>query len=321
MLTRILATGFKGLDFDQPLGERNLIVGPNGSGKSARSQCALLALLGHVPGVGRRNQDILEAFGTDGKLCAGVEVGGKTLERRFSSNATGAVKQEYRINGRKADKDSFARALMETDPRILDLPVFLALSDQKKIDEIFKLFPPSGDVEKLETDIEDLADDINAKNRKVTEAEASISRLRRERSGLELPAGTQADIQGEIAKTEEQLSEARAGLESTKIEAAKEAAAAEATEKERVRAEAEAKTMPPPPPAAPEQHDTRGVPPSIPPYGVQNIIPDEPLAPLHDAEDSIRAIMAAMENAGCGACAAMLVAKREIKKFQQKKAA
>lgn len=151
MISKIFATDFKGRSFEQPLDRLAIILGPNGSGKSARSQALQLAVMGFIPGGAKTNPEILDAFGSADRLVVGFEAGGYRFERGFGRSGSGTVNQGFRVNGSRASKEFFAQALGQVGaPKVIDISAFLALSDQKKLDAIFDLFPPEGDPLKVQ---------------------------------------------------------------------------------------------------------------------------------------------------------------------------
>ncbi len=86
MIKRIFASGFKGMDFDQPLGQRSILVGKVGSGKSSRPLALALLVSGAMPntGIGRTNADIFDAVASGDAFTVGLETDdGKTLERIY----------------------------------------------------------------------------------------------------------------------------------------------------------------------------------------------------------------------------------------------
>jgi len=298
VISAITAHNFKGATFQAPLGGLTLVVGPNGAGKSARSQALQLAVLGYVPGVGKRNGDILDAFLSEGgkDLRAGIVLeSGTKLERRYVRSRTGAVSMELHAGGIKCSSDEFARAL--ADVAVVDLSVFLGLSDARKIDELFRLFPPSGNVRDLAAKIEAQAKRINALEREERDAASMVSNLTVRRSRIELPAGTMADKQAEIDQAEAVLAQARDALEAERIAAAKIEAQAEVREEATQTVPGGAKQPPEP--------VCSGRPMSSEP----------PAAP--DVAAILEHILAAMDRAGCDVCAARMVIKRELTKARQ----
>ncbi len=321
MITAVTAHNFKGATFQAPLGGKVLVVGPNGAGKSSRSQALQLAVLGYVPGAGKRNADILGAFhdGEGKDLRAGVVLeSGKKLERRFTrSSRTGAVSQEMYAGGIKCSAPEFARAL--ADVAVVDLSVFLGLSDAKKIDELFRLFPPEGNVRDIAAKIEAQAKRIAALEREERDATSLVSNVTAKKTSIQLPAGTMADKQAEIDKAEADLAQARADLEAERIAAAKIEA----------QAEAEVRQAEQPAPGAPAFGGTLDVPGHVVGSAVhEQSSPETPrmdtppcAAFARSAAPDVTAILdrilATMDHAGCDVCAARMVIKSELTKARK----
>lgn len=305
MIASVQAHNFKGATFTAPLGGLTLAVGPNGAGKSSRSQAAQLAILGYVPGVARRNGDIMDAFhdGQGKDLRAGVTLdSGHKIERRFTrSSRTGTVSQEIYSGGIKVRPDEFARAL--TDVRVVDLSAFLGLSDAKKIDEIFRLFPPEGNVQGLVEKIEKQAKLVNSLESKERDAMNAVATILAQRSKIALPAGSMADKQNEIDRAEADLKQARAELEAERIEAA------------RVEEQAKVEQAARPPEPAPVQHGIDGGPRQGTPAAGAKVAPSSPATV--NVQTVLQDVLAAMDRAGCDVCAAKMVIKRELAKARQ----
>ena len=307
MITAVTAHNFKGATFQAPLGGKVLVVGPNGAGKSSRSQALQLAVLGYVPGAGKRNADILETF-HDGKgkdLRAGIVLeSGKKLERRFTrSERTGAVSQEMYAGGIKCNAPEFARAM--ADVAVVDLSVFLGLSDAKKIDELFRLFPPSGNVRDIAAKIEEAGKRIAALEREERDATSLVSNVTAKKAGIQLPAGTMADKQAEIDKAEADLKQARADLEAERIAAAKIDAQAE------VESLAQGGVL-----ETPEYLVGEAKPPIA--HCHDPLLRPAPAAPLAtDVTAILDRILATMDRAGCDVCAARMVIKSELAKARK----
>jgi len=62
MIAKVMAKGFKGLEFEQPLARLNLFVGPNGVGKSARAETLVLAVNGYLPDGAKQPGALLAAY-------------------------------------------------------------------------------------------------------------------------------------------------------------------------------------------------------------------------------------------------------------------
>ncbi len=349
MITRIFGKNMKGLEFEQPLKRLNLFVGPNGSGKSARTYACLLAVQGYIAGVAKQNSEIYETFGTPGSpLFVGIERSDKThLTRRFARDDKGAVSQNYLLDRRASTKDKFVQALAGL--KILDLSAFMALSDQKKIDQVFALFPPGGDISEIDARIEQLKEKqseyqgrLQSLNGTKT-VQGTIARLKAARASIQIPAGTLAEITARIGDTEKALSEARKSLQDAKVERARveaEEAAAKRAEEDRARIKAEARaevaneayTAEQEAKQTVEECDLVGEPDFLKPIPAAHKPPvSAPALFSHDAAqhpilssepaESIQAIIETMNRTGCGACAALLVAKRELRKHRKGAAA
>ena len=250
MISKVTATGFKGCDFVQEISARTLFVGPNGVGKSARSQALQLAVTGGVIGAGKTNDDILSAFGEGDKLVVGVEIDGKYLfERGFVRGPSGSVSQGYKVSGSKVSKDYFMKALGESGaPVVLNVADFMGLSDQKKIEALFQIYPPAGDVGAVQGKIDATKEKINALTAKVKTSEQAAARIASSKSQIAVPAGTLAEIDAQIISLDAELKEAQENLTTIRLEEQKAADAqkakeeADRKEKDRIEAEEKAKT-------------------------------------------------------------------------------
>jgi len=383
MITKIIGKDFKGLSFEQPLGRLNLFIGPNGSGKSARTQALILAVMGYIPGGAKKNAEILDSYGTEDTMVVGFEAseikGGHIpilLERGFVRSGS-SVSQGYKVASAKVKEGDFMKALaLHGDPKIVDISAFMDLSDQKKIDAVFSLYPPAGDVNKIQGEIDSLKEKINTLVQKAKTSEAAAARLVAAKPPL--PAGTLADVAGKIAETAESLRVARKelvdfqvaeGARIAKEKAEKKAAddaeklkekqekdrlakeAKDAAEKkERERIEAEKKDVPlvtdaqvaaslaERPGEMTKEFDrvlgpletkfknegfagSGGVKYPLPVENLLSVppIPQDLLVAKTACSGSIGLILLALKAAGCEACAAKLVAIREMRKYQEVK--
>lgn len=90
----------------------------------------------------------------DDTMTVGIEIdGGKTLERTYRHKKDGSVSCDCRVDGERTAKNLFEVELDRQGIGIADVAGFLALSDAKKVDELFRLFPPAGDVRGLNASI------------------------------------------------------------------------------------------------------------------------------------------------------------------------
>jgi hypothetical protein len=325
MITMVTAKGFKGCDFAQALSKRTLFVGPNGAGKSARSQALQLAVNGGVIGAGKTNDDILSTFGEGDKLVVGVEIDGKYLfERGFVRGSSGSVSQGYKAGGVKVSKDYFMKALGESGaPVVLNVADFMSLSDQKKIETLFQLYPPAGDISAIQGMIDTAKEKINSLAAKVKTSEQAAARIASSKSQIQVPAGTLAEIDAQIISLEAQLKEAQENLTQIRMEEQKVADALKAKEeadrREKERIDTEEKTKAEKPGEMTKKCDAllgaekaHGIPvtPGLPGPIVR-------IPPAFCVASSIQAIMNAMDDAGCGTCTAKMIARRELRKYQE----
>jgi len=356
MITKVIAEGFKGLSFETPLTQHTLFIGPNGSGKSARTQAIQLAVKGHVHGGPKTNAEILDTYGNGTEMIVEIEVGAYLFGRRFFRGKNG-VSQDYRVNGKKSAKDFFVSTMAEAGrPRVIDISAFMGMSDQKKIDVLFDLYPPGADIQKIDLDIEKKKESINTLKAKIKASEAAANRLLESKNALVLPSSTLADVQAEIKKIDGELEIVQAELQNARIKEAadaakkkaedaakvkaqedkariekeaKEKAEAEVKEQEgkrlaeveakeaaRKKEEDEATQKTEPSPIETQLQKMEGDVEKI--KGTFPAMPTEiPKAtPPADILESFRAILATIERTGCPACAARLIVKREMRKYQ-----
>lgn len=320
MITRIYAQGFKGLDFDQSLALRTLIMGRVGSGKSSRSLALALLATGGLAGTGiaRTNAEIFKAVGRGDTLTVGIEIDGGTTLERIYKRKNGTVSCDCRVNGERTAKNLFEVELDRQGISIADVAGFLALSDAKKVDELFRLFPPAGDVRGLNAS-------ISRTKERISKIEGDIRAKEQFRQGiamsiaeLKLPAGTLPEVQAEIVRTEREYQGARDEMvrEQARLEheaaarAAKEQRAAESTEPGSGLAQhsltSAAQRQPPLPFSVPCQEPSRVC---------QNSEQGQD-APMHTGVLALERVLSALERAGCDGCAARMVLKREIKSLR-----
>lgn len=313
MITRIFAQGFKGLDFDQPLALRTLIMGRVGSGKSSRSLALALLVTGGLPGTGisRTNAEIFHAVGCGDTLTVGMEIDGTTtLERTYKRKKSGTVSCDYRIDGERTSKNLFEVELDRQGVSIGDVAGFLALSDAKKVDELFRLFPPAGDVRSLNTSILRTKERISKIEGDIRAKEQSCQGIAMSIAELKLPAGTLPEVQAEIAKVEREYQEARDDMVREQARLEHEAAARAARQRTAESTEPSVGQQLPLSSAARHQ-------PRLPfPLTGQ----DPSCAPMNTGVLALERVLSALERAGCDGCAARMVLKREIKSLRTQEA-
>jgi len=219
----------------------------------------------------------------------------------------------------------------------------MALSDQKKIDFIMDIYPPGEDIGSLAEKIEETKTRINAMAAKIKSTEEAAARITMSRATMQLPPGKISDIYFQIKDTEEKLTQARQDLKDSEIADAQQRAEAEAKLKadEAIKA-AEKKAEEEGRRKLLQEQATKlkadeaergevsvGDMPKSAPINSLNAIETASKATayrtsdtcLQMAELSIKSILDTLNGAGCTACAARLVAIRELRKYQKKEAA
>lgn len=306
MIRRVYAQGFKGLDFDQPLAPHTVIVGRVGSGKSSRALALTLAVTGSLPGMARNN-DILSAIGDGNRLLVGIEFdNGSTFEREFRRKPkNGSVTSSCRVNDEPVAKNLFELELDRMGVCIADPAAFLALSDSKKIDELFRLFPPAGDVRGLNADIAKVKAAISEIEGDIRAKEQSCKSLTETLSQMQLPPATLPEIQAEIAKTEREYQEVRDEITRERarieLEAGEQAGHTAATPPEQLTLTG----------ATPEVSSEAGEPQAPRPAGNE-----DGAAATERAVQALERVLSALERAGCEGCAAKMVLRRELRQLR-----
>lgn len=90
-IARVVASGFKVPALDVRLRERTLLWGPNGTGKTAVLDAIRVAILGYVPALGKRLQDVAALIrGRSASVTLHLS-DGRTLSWQFDRSARGAL--------------------------------------------------------------------------------------------------------------------------------------------------------------------------------------------------------------------------------------
>ena len=304
MITRIYAHGFKGMDFDQSLALRTVITGRIGSGKSSRALALALLVTGSLPGTGiaKSNSDILNVVGNGDSLTVGLEFDdGVTRERSYKRKKNGAVGCEYRNAGESVPKNLFELELDRRGVSIADVSAFLALSDAKKVDELFRLFPPAGDVRGLGAAITRAKERISELESAIKGKEQSCRSITESLASLNLPSGSLPEVQAAIVQTERAYQAARDELTRERAR----------LEQVQVRSERDK-------PDTAQQSTLFSQPQSTIQAPVQPEQANQP-AFLHGSSVAVAAlerVLSALRRAGCEGCAAQMVLRRELKQLR-----
>jgi hypothetical protein len=352
-IDHIRTVGFKGFDIDEDVPEKSIRVGKNRVGKSTLSEAIAFVIDGHVSfsTAGKRPADILDSFG-DGVMLAGVvEIKGKEFGRKISRNEKGVVSQVLQYEKKRVAADVFSSMLGKVGrPKIADHNAFMAQSEAKKVDTLFELFPDPF-LSKIDEKIMGAKEDISRIEKQISGCESTISRLTTSKNEIEKPSGTIASVRDEIQTVEDQITDLEKQIKEAEIEEAKAKATAdeiarrekaEEDEKQRMKDEEEereaikqiAVEQPLKTDEDWEQHNLSG--PSNDPDLVEadRVITkmenqmqgvnsgqvvdaefDPDLFPVLNPSESIQNIIDALKGSGCSTCAALIVAKMELKKY------
>jgi hypothetical protein len=296
MIEKIRTEGFKGFDLDEDVPNKVIYTGPNMSGKSTRAGAIAIALYGNIPfsTAGKKPGDILDSFGSGDSIICAVKVGGKDFARKISRNAKGGASQVVQIDGKRVAAENFAIMLDRAGgPKMADVAEFMKVSETKKIDTLFDLYP-NPELASIDSDIEKAKKEVSNLEKKKSGAESTIQRLTN-------------------SKHEEQIKQAE--IEEAKVQAEEEG---KRKEKERAKIEADQKMVVEKetgisiktesflpgndsfdltPPSSLMESELPAFPPPLNPFG------------------SIQRIIKALKDAGCGTCAALIIAKQELKKY------
>lgn len=347
IVSHLRTVGFKGFDICEKIAQKVIYWGKNTSGKSARSQAIALTLYGNIPfsTAGKRPSDILDSFG-ENEIVTAVMIDGMEFARKIYRNDKGVVSQSFQVNKKRVSAQNFAGLLGEKgNPKIANVSDFMNQSEAKKIDTLFDLYPVP-ELENIDQEIERAKAEISHINKKIEGAESTIQRLTASKNSLELPPGSISECQASIAEIEKQIADIQEQIKSAEIEEAKQEAAEQALWDEKERMESEGKdgeiiiTYSGPVdvieedflPRTDDDWKAAGI-DSIPDSpemaeadrlitGMENqmrgvfVDPNQTINGhlVYDAVKSIQRIIDALTGSGCSTCAALIVAKQELKK-------
>ena len=319
MIEHIKTKGFKGFDINEPVHPKTIYTGKNKSGKSSRSQAIALTILGYIPFAAKTNKkaaDILNDFGVGDSLTTAITLNGVEFERHFSRAGSGSVSQRLRVDQKKVSAQDFAVDLSRAgDPRIVDVNDFMLMSDQKKIDVLFSLFPPAEDMKSLESKIDKAKTTVNELQAKERTFLSVIQRLTASKNDIQLPAGSLPEIRANIEKITGQVKDAQNNLKQIEIDEAKETAKAD--QKKSSQAEFDRIMESKEGPFVPGNHTEK----------IKHVVNQADFNVTNqggglrtrielEAMKSIQKIIDTMLDAGCDVCAGLIVAKAELRRFK-----
>ncbi len=150
-LTGIVMKNIKGQNAVQELTGKDIIIGSNGIGKTTRIQSLGIALLGYVPGQGKKSEETFKLSKGD-SMEVGLITDNFNFTREFKKKVTksrdGSTKESIQQNlnvspskGEKKIAEKEARILAELGsfPVMMDFSEFLNLSDSKRREFIYNL--------------------------------------------------------------------------------------------------------------------------------------------------------------------------------------
>jgi hypothetical protein len=134
-IKQISGRAIKGLTFTTPLSPVTLLVGDNFEGKTTRTDALRLALLGHLPELGKNNKDTM----------------GLASGREMHVEATGddgtVISRTFKMKGDSVSKEvSVPQALEDCEQLVvmLDATQYFNLSDRARVEYVFANCPVTG---------------------------------------------------------------------------------------------------------------------------------------------------------------------------------
>jgi len=150
-LTEIVMTNIKGQNSIQQLTGKDIICGPNGVGKTTRIQALGIALMGYVPGKGKKPDETFKLANSD-TMEVGLKTDSFSFAREFKKKVTRgkegstkvSIQQSVNVSPSKGESkivEKEARIIGELGnlPVMLDFNEFLTLSDSKRREFIYNL--------------------------------------------------------------------------------------------------------------------------------------------------------------------------------------
>jgi hypothetical protein len=199
----IFAKNFRGQTFhDDLVGQKHLYTAPVGTGKSTRVNALQLLITGSIPaaGLSKKIGDIMAAMCQESaeEMRVGARISGTTYERVIRRTKTGGATQKFYVNGENANKNVFEMSLHTHSIRIADLQSFVDLSEEKKQQHLFALFPPSGDIQELSSELTQKKERLKKIKAKMREQKEIVKTLKSSRAMLNLPAKSLPEVENEI---------------------------------------------------------------------------------------------------------------------------
>jgi len=244
---KIRTTGFKGHDHEIEIGPLTILQAPNGAGKSSISDAIRFAILGYVPLLGKRKEDLGYLL-RDRELSVEISLeGGKVFTRtleRIKNGHTGSVECSWLQNAKGAEHHAAVLELFGSEEadiaECLDIRELLTISPAKRSERIAQLLTTG---QKTGAELAELIGELTAR-RLSDKVDASVPNWR---DLLKiLPAGYQAILKQHAGMLEGKLQEGGTAAAATWSNEEKRRAVKALKEKEAAKKELEArlKSMP-----------------------------------------------------------------------------
>lgn len=150
-INKIAMRNFKGQNTEQVLTGKDIFIGKNGVGKSSRLEALNLAMLGYIPNINKKAEDIFKLATDDSmevKLSADEISFSRSFSKKTSNKKDGtqsiSIKQDLNMNpvcGERTfkKKQEKLQELIGNFPVMLDFTEFLNLSDTKQKEFIYNM--------------------------------------------------------------------------------------------------------------------------------------------------------------------------------------
>lgn len=310
MITHLKCKNFMGQNIDEDISQKTIYTGKNTVGKSTRANIIAITALGFSPfstKTSKKPSDILDDFGDGKKMVTEFTCCNVIFERKFTRSEKGSVSNLMRVNKTKANKSEFAVALSNAgNPQIIDLGAFLKISDNEKINTLFKLYPPGADLSNLDSQIEKSKKKISRLNESITNTTGAIAALIKSKTDINLPSGTLAETQASIENLTRGVLEAKESLRIAEEKNAAELKAAETV----VDTQAQADQIMADNTFPFQDEKNQAV------KTENDINSNIDMPSMQDPTESIQKIIDTIVKTDCNMCAAKMVAMVELSKFK-----
>lgn len=318
MIERIKTNGYLGPNIDQKCGPKVVFVGPNRSGKTTRMIAIHLVLNGFVATghkVTKKAGELLNQYSNGDRLTSEITINGHEFEHHIFRIESGKVSTRYRIDKAVYPKKEFYEELVKNgNPKVIDLSNFIEMSDNKKIDTLFKIYPSGVDIGKLNKGIATQTAQKNKYDADIKLKKAVIRENTKAKKDINVPAGSLAEIQEEIEKTTDDYQECRDKITKLKTEL---------EQKEKKGSDDDSTTS--------FKFGDFKEPGSVVdadffPNTSPSVSPDDPVKVAESTLmkelnrhpiDSLNRVLEVTKDAGCEVCVVAMVIKQEIKKYSR----